>query len=403
VIKEYDACLKCTICEMHCPMLRVAPEFPGPKNGGPGLARLRAAGEVAELDHLDLCLGCRTCDTVCPSGIQPADLIAVPKRKKVGRRGLTLRDWVLTHTYMVGPIAVHMPGLTNGVLANRPIRWTMEKVLHIDRHKPMPRYANHSFRDWFARHESPWKDRPAPNGKVAYFHGCSVQFMEPHIGRHVVEVLEHNGFEVVLPQQTCCGLPIIANGDLKGASSNGRYNLRHLREPAEAGIPIVVSSTSCSLTLKHDYEHLLHLDGADVVARQVYDISEFLLACHEQGLLRTDFQQMDERLPYHQPCHQRAQGIGLPAVTLMNLIPGVKSWNLDAGCCGSAGTFGFKEEKYEVSMKVGESLRDAIVASGAPRTVSDCETCRWQIEYQAGTKAVHPISVLWEAYGLGRR
>lgn len=401
MIGEYDACLKCTICEMHCPMLRVAPEFPGPKNGGPGLARLRAAGEVAELDHLDLCLGCRTCDTVCPSGIHPADLIAVPKRERVGRRGLTLRDWVLTHTYMVGPLAVRMPGLTNGVLANRPIRWTMEKVLRIDRHKPMPRYANQSFREWFARHESPWKDRPAPNGKVAYFHGCSVQFMEPHIGRHVVEVLEHNGFEVVLPEQTCCGLPIIANGDLKGAAGNGRFNLRHLRAPAEAGIPIIVSSTSCSLTLKHDYEHVLHLDGAEVVARQVYDMFEFLKTCHEQGLLRTDFRPVNERLPYHQPCHQRAQGIGLPAVALLNLIPGVQAWNLDAGCCGSSGTYGFKEEKYEISMKVGEPMRDALLASGASRAVSDCETCRWQIEYQTGMRAVHPISVLWEAYGLG--
>ncbi|OTA41402.1 MAG: hypothetical protein A6D92_07075 [Symbiobacterium thermophilum] len=82
----------------------------------------------------------------------------------------------------------------------------------------MPRYANHSFREWFFRRRSPWRDRPAPNGRVVYFHGCSVQFMEPHIGRHVVEVLEHNGFEVVLPPQKCCGLPLIANGDLKAAA-----------------------------------------------------------------------------------------------------------------------------------------------------------------------------------------
>ena len=84
---------------------------------------------------------------------------------------------------------------------------------------------------------SPWQDRPAPNGKVVYFHGCSVQYMEPHIGRHVVEVLEHNGFEVVLPPQKCCGLPLIANGDLKAAAGNGRYNVQHLREWAEQGVP----------------------------------------------------------------------------------------------------------------------------------------------------------------------
>lgn len=401
MIQEYDACLKCSLCELHCPMLRVAPEFPGPKNGGPGLARLRAAGEVAELEHLDLCLGCRTCDTVCPSGIQPAELIAVPKVERIRRRGLSFRDWVLTHTPLVGPIAVRMPGLTNGALANRQLRWAMQKVLRIEHRKPMPRYAGQSFRAWFARHKSPWQNQPAPNGKVAYFHGCSAQFMEPHIGRHVVEVLEHNGFEVILPAQKCCGLPLIANGDLEAAAGNGRHNISHLLPLAEQGIPIVVSSTSCSLTLKQDYSKLLHLDGAGVVANQVYDISEFLMACYEQGLLRTDFKRLDERLPYHQPCHQRAQGIGIPAVELLNLVPGVTAWNLDAGCCGSAGTFGFKEEKYEVSMKVGQPLRDALITAGTARSVSDCETCRWQMEYQAGTKAVHPISILWEAYGLG--
>lgn len=401
MIQEFDACLKCSLCELHCPMLRVAPEFPGPKNGGPGLARLRAAGEVAELEHLDLCLGCRTCDTVCPSGIQPAELIAIPKIERVGRKGLSFRDWVLTHTSVIGPIAVRMPGLTNGALANKPLRWAMQKVLRIERRKPMPKYAGESFRAWFARHRSPWQNQPAPNGKVAYFHGCSAQFMEPHVGRHVVEVLEHNGFEVVLPAQKCCGLPLIANGDLAAASGNGRFNISKLRPVAEQGIPIVVSSTSCSLTLKQDYSRLLHLDGAEVVAHQVYDISEFLMACHEQGLLRTDFKRLDERLPYHQPCHQRAQGIGIPAVELLNLIPGVAAWNLDAGCCGSSGTFGFKEEKFEVSMKVGGPMRDALLTAGTARSVSDCETCRWQMEYQAGTTAVHPISILWEAYGLG--
>jgi len=85
----------------------------------------------------------------------------------------------------------------------------------------------------------------------------------------------------------------------------------------------------------------------------------------------------------------------------VNLIPGVEAGNLDAGCCGSAGTYGFKEEKYPVSLKVGQAVADALRASGAARAVSDCETCRWQIEYQAGVQAVHPISVLWEAYGLG--
>jgi len=400
MLQEYDACLRCSLCDLHCPVLRVSPDFPGPKNGGPGLARLRAAGEVAVLDGLDLCLGCRSCDTVCPSGIRPAELIVRPKAEAVAREGLSRRDWVLTHTPLVGPLAVRMPGLVNRTLSSRPVRRAMERMLKIDRRAPMPRFAAGSFRSWFARRPSPRLGREAPRGRVAYFHGCSVQYMEPHVGRYVVEVLEHNGFEVLLPEQKCCGLPLIVNGDLEGAAAWARFNIDHLLPLAEEGVPIVVSSTSCSLTLKHDYARRLGLEGAARVGAQVYDVLEFLALLHEEGLLRTDFRRLEERLPYHQPCHQRAQGIGQPALELLRLIPGVEVWPLDAGCCGAAGTFGFKREYYEIAQAVGDELRQALLSARTPRSVSECESCRWQMEHLAPTKAVHPISILWEAYGL---
>lgn len=400
MLQEYDACLRCSLCEAHCPVLRVSHDFPGPKSGGPGLARLRAAGEVAVLDGLDLCLGCRTCDTVCPSGIRPAELIARPREEAVAGRGLSRRDWILSHTSVVGPLAVRMPGLVNSALSSRPVRRAMEGALRIDRRAPMPRFAAGTFRGWFARRPSPWRGREAPRGKVAYFHGCSVQYMEPHVGRHVVEVLEHNGFEVLLPEQKCCGLPLLANGDLEGARAWARHNVEQLRPLAEAGIPIVVSSTSCSLMLKHDYVRRLGVDGAGRVAEQVYDVMEFLAFCHEEGILKTDFRRLEERLPYHQPCHQRAQGIGQPALELLRLIPGVEAWPLDAGCCGAAGTFVYKRENYKIAEAVGADLKQALLSANTPRSVSECESCRWQMEHLAPTKAVHPISILWEAYGL---
>lgn len=405
MISDYEACLKCSICELHCPVLPVEPRFPGPKNGGPGFERLRAAGQAVDESGLDWCLGCRTCEVVCPSGLSPATLVNRPKVRKVARHGLRFRDWLLTHTDLLGAVSVRLPRVTNAVLSWQPVRTVMERTLKLDRRRPMPRYAGQTFRAWFARRRSPWRDRPAPNGRVAYFHGCSVQYMLPDLGRQTVELLEHNGFEVVLPPQRCCGLPLIGNGAVAAALPQAEYNLAALRPLVAAGIPVVFTSTSCSLTVRHEYAHLLELAGAADVAAGCYDIAEFLVSCLDRGLLRTDFRAPARALPvpYHQPCHQRVQGIGTPSVRLLRLIPGVDAWHLDAGCCGASGTHGFKVEKYDLSMRVGAPLAAAVRETGAARVVSDCEACRWQIEHASGVTAVHPVTVLWEAYGLGAR
>ncbi|MFZ5816573.1 MAG: anaerobic glycerol-3-phosphate dehydrogenase subunit C [Bacillota bacterium] len=398
----YDACLKCNLCELHCPVLRVNPAFPGPKNGGPGLERLRAAGRPVDESGLDLCLGCRTCEVVCPSGIKPATLIAAPKAEKVRRKGLPLRDWLLTRTDLLGAVGVRTAPLTNGAMRSRPVRYALEKGLRISRHKPFPRYQQGSFRDWFARRPDPWEGRTPPNGSVAYFHGCSANAMEQHIARQAVAILEHNGFRVILPEQRCCGLPLLANGDREEAGRWARYNLEHLLPHARSGVPVLFTSTSCSLTMKEDYPHLLGSEEARSLASGCWDIAEFLLALHQEGRLRLDFREVRLDLPYHQPCHQRAHGIGIPALTLLRLIPGVRTWNLNAGCCGASGTYGFKAEKYETAMAVGAPLKEAILAVDAPRVLSDCETCRWQIEHLTAREAVHPITVLYEAYGLDK-
>jgi len=400
VIERYDACLKCSICELHCPVFRVDSRFPGPKNGGPGYERLRAAGKAVDESYLDLCLGCRTCEVVCPSGLKPATLIHKPKIAKVRRKGLPAREWLLAHTDLLGQSASLMAGLTNGVLSLPPIRAAMEKSLQITRRRPMPKYAQGTFRAWFSGRPNPWQGKQAPNGKVVYFHGCSTNYMTPDTGKQTVAVLEHNGFEVVLPPQRCCGLPLMGNGELKEARRWAKYNVAQLLPYAEQGLPIVFTSTSCSLTIKQEYEHLLKVDGAGIVGSQCYDLFEFLALQHDAGRLRTDFKQSEQELPYHQPCHQRVQNMGTPVVRLLRLIPGVNSWNLDAGCCGASGTHGFKLEKYDLSMSVGKTLQDAILATDAVRTVSDCEACRWQMEHLTARPSVHPVTVLWEAYGL---
>jgi glycerol-3-phosphate dehydrogenase subunit C len=155
--------------------------------------------------------------------------------------------------------------------------------------------------------------------------------------------------------------------------------------------------------LKREAEEILGVDDPDLeaVRGRLYDICEYLALLHERGELRTDFQEVDLELPYHAPCQQRGHGIGTPALDLMALVPGLRATQVDATCCGIAGTYGLKREKYEIAMAVGKRLFDRVRESGSDEAVCDSETCRWQITHATGVASLHPVEVLHRAYGLG--
>jgi glycerol-3-phosphate dehydrogenase subunit C len=233
------------------------------------------------------------------------------------------------------------------------------------------------------------------------------------IGKLAVQVLEHNGFEVIVPPQACCGLPMQSNGAFGEARALANRNADLLADYARQGIPIVGTAGSCIMALKSDYEHILGLHGANVeaLAGGVYDMSEFLLSLHHAGKLRTDFRPVAEfdaeykdkiglRVPYHAPCQLKAHGMGRPALDLLDLIPGLRAVEIDADCCGIAGTYGFKAENRQIAEDVGAHLFGRIREMGATMAVCDTETCRWHIGQMTGARMAHPIELLAQAYGL---
>jgi glycerol-3-phosphate dehydrogenase subunit C len=155
--------------------------------------------------------------------------------------------------------------------------------------------------------------------------------------------------------------------------------------------------------LKREAREILGMEGEpelEHVSAHTYDIVEFLLELHERGELSTDFQPLDMTVTYHAPCQQQGHGIGKPALDLMALVPGLRIVENDASCCGVAGTYGLKREKYAISMDVGKTLFGQIERAAPDLAVCDSETCRWHIEKATGVHSVHPVEVLHRAYGL---
>jgi glycerol-3-phosphate dehydrogenase subunit C len=218
----------------------------------------------------------------------------------------------------------------------------------------------------------------------------------------VVRVLEHNGFDVVIPPQDCCGLPLQSNGNFPAARNYARRLAANLAPYARQGMRIVSNSTSCGLMMKREAREILEIEDEDlrVVSEHMWDLCEFLVDLHDKGELRTDFHPLPMVVPYHAPCQQRGHGIGKPALDLLALIPELRVIELDVDCCGIAGTYGLKREKYQISMDVGERLFREIREAKADVAACDSETCRWQIEHGSGVHSVHPIQLLYSAYGL---
>jgi glycerol-3-phosphate dehydrogenase subunit C len=155
--------------------------------------------------------------------------------------------------------------------------------------------------------------------------------------------------------------------------------------------------------LKREAREILGLeDDADlrVVSDRVYDICEYLTMLLEGGEMRTDFGPLPMTVTYHAPCQQQGHGIGKPALDLMALVPELRVIENDATCCGVAGTYGLKAEKYEIAMDVGAGLFRQISEARPELAVCDSETCRWHIEKATGVPSVHPVEILHRAAGL---
>ena len=398
-----DLCIKCNVCTAACPVAAVTDQFPGPKYEGPQAGRFRRPDQESPDWSVDYCSGCRVCNMVCPSGVKIAELNARARACMVSQGKLStrlrFRNNLLARPELLGRIGQLLSPIANYTLNLKPARLFAEYALRIHRSAPLPKFSPRRFTTWFNTHTKPIQT----TRKVVYFHGCSTEYYETRVGIAAVQVLEANGFEVIVPTQNCCGLPLLSNGEFSTARRYHENNVRHLVKYARQGIPIVGTSTSCTLTLKEEAPELLdmHNEDSQLVANNVYDFNEFLLQLSLEKSLNINLNPVPLTLGYHIPCQYRAHRLGKPGIELLSLVPELKIIDSMAACCGIAGTYGYKSEKYDIAMRVGTPLFQFVngEVGDSPLVVCDSETCRWQITHATGKPCVHPVELLAKSYG----
>lgn len=393
---NFEQCIKCTICTVYCPVLKVDPNFPGPKHGGPDEERLRLKNPLFYDESLKLCLNCKRCEVACPSNVKIGDIIQTA-RIKYSKKKPKVRDFILANTDLIGTLTTPFAPIVNPILGLKATRAVLDGVLDIDHRRIFPKYAHGTFESWMKKQAAKQKTFEK---QVAYFHGCYVNYNNPQLGKDLVKIFNALGYGVqLLKKEKCCGVALISNGFINQAKKQGSVNLESIREcVVERNIPVVGTSSTCIFTLRDEYPHLLGLKNSDVkdhielATRFIYR-----LMTTSDIVQKLKFKQDKIKVAYHVPCHMEKLGWSYYTVELLKLIPNIELKMLSPSCCGIAGTYGFKKENYENSQAIGSHLFKEIDDSNIDWVTSDCETCKWQIEMSTSKECRHPISIIADA------
>ena len=394
---NFEQCIKCTVCTAYCPVMAVNPLYPGPKQAGPDGERLRLKNKFFFDESLKYCMNCKRCEVACPSGVKIADLIQ-SARRRYGRDIPDLRDRILANTDFMGKIARPVAPMVNAVMAAKPVKVFLDVMMDIERERSFPKYQRHGFVRWFKKEAM--ASQEAFGKKVAFFHGCSTEYLHPEVGQAFVKVMNALGYGVELMDEKCCGVAMIANGLWHSARRHAEHNVKVFGKVVNQGLPIVAVSSTCAFTMRDEYPDVLDVDNAAV--RDSITLAEkFIFELVDSGAVKLVFKEdYRARIAYHVPCHNEKLGWGIFTKALVGMIPGVSFTVLDSACCGMAGTYGFKKENYAYSQEIGSRLFEQIKSLAPDFVCCECETCKWQIEMSTGYTVLNPIVILAEALDL---
>lgn len=370
-------------------------------NGRLGDARLSDEG-VHEV--LDLCLECRACKSECPVGVDVARFKSEFLAGYWERHGTSLTAQVLGSAHTTAVWGSRFAPIANAIANNSLARHLAEATVGLDRRRSLPQWTRQTLRRQFSR-RGPAKAGPSPEltGSSAHravlFADTFTDHADPGIGLAAIDVLNAAGITTGLAGNVCCGRPLISQGRLPEAKRLAAANVHALYDAAERGQAVVFVEPSCLSAVREDAPDLLRGElqrRARVVAKHAVLFEEYLEAECAAGRARLRLKTGPSQILLHPHCHQRSMGLAAPAKALLSRIPGTSVIDLEAGCCGMAGSFGYTRDHFDVSVAIGERrlLPAARAMTNDSVLVAGGTSCRHQVADLAGIGAVHPAILL---------
>ncbi|MFT5700804.1 MAG: glycolate oxidase iron-sulfur subunit [Desulforhopalus sp.] len=405
VIRE---CVKCGVCQAHCPTYLVGKKEGHVARGKITLAAALLDGEV-ELDSrlqedISMCLMCGSCVDKCPNKVPTNEIVGAIRREITEKQGLSLVAKGVSTLLGSSPLmntlskggALFSPLVLKKVPESSGLRLRFPTPLMKDR--TVPKIA---FRNLFDRVPEYIEGKPS-QPVIGFFAGCSITYAYPEIGEQMVSILKAMGFSIYLPRgQKCCGIPALSSGDGKLVEELAENNVDVFKK-REVDY-IITACASCNGGIGEYYKSMK--DDFSAFTGKVIDFSVFL---EQEGL----FEQLAEmkkwklrkRVTYHDPCHLKTQGITRQPRDFLKALPNVEFVEMESAssCCGLGGTFSVYH--YDASKAIGSRKVEGLIDSKATHIATACPGCIMQLQdivnhANLTVKAVHILELLAEALG----
>ncbi len=405
------ACRK-TLSGTMCPSYMATRDESDVTRGRANALRLAISGQLgadglAQKDLypiLDLCLECKACKTECPTGVDMARLKSEFLHQYQLRHGASWRGRILANAETLAVWGSRFAPLSNWVASNFLVRWLNEKLWGLDHRRLPPSFARQTFLDWWQRKRERY-GAGEEDPQLVIFADTFTNYHEPQHAQAAVRVAHQLGVRMTVPPRVCCGRPLISKGFLQEARRQAEATTQILAPLAEKGLPILFCEPSCYSAVRDDHPLLvgrsLKQDAQGVAAAAVTfeEWAETTLRLgnnRHQDNASAGLGPGPEQVLLHGHCHQKALVGTEPALQLLRRIPGTEVREVDSGCCGMAGSFGYEREHYAVSQAVGaRRLFPALLAAAAGSVVvASGFSCRHQIRHFTGVYAVSPMELI---------
>lgn len=352
-------------------------------------------------DVMDLCLACKGCKAECPSNVDVAKMKGEFLQAYHDANGIPKRARLLADIHRMNRWGARFPRLANATLDGAVVSRLFKRMYGFTQKRNLPRFARVNLIKWFKGHKV--HENAGQNGTVHFFGDEFTSYSEPDVGVAAIELLERLGWRVELVSELESGRASVSQGQLRKARETASHNVEHLHRIVSQQTPLISVEPSAILTFRDEYPDLLRgseKEKAKRLAASCLTLEEFLDQGVQNGLVaREKFHERTQVIRLHGHCHQKSLVGMVPTIRCLQIPKGYRVRLIPSGCCGMAGSFGYEEEHYQLSMQIGELVLFPTVRN-EPADHLICATgasCRQQILDGTERASLHPAQILRQA------
>lgn len=350
-------------------------------------------------DVLDLCLSCKACKSECPSNVDVAKLKAEFLQHYYDANGVPLRSRLIANITLLNKLAAILPGFYNAIMKTTFSKFLMHKI-GFAKERVLPGLYKTTLTEWFRKNGN---SKDESKGKVYLFNDEFTNYNDTEIGIKTILLLQKLGYMVVIPKHLESGRTYLSKGLLRKAKKIADINVQLLSGILSEETPLVGIEPSTILSFRDEYPELVSpqlVKDAKNLAKQALTIEEFIAREYAAGRISKDqFTSNTKEVKLHGHCQQKALSGTNETKIVLSIPENYSVSEIPSGCCGMAGSFGYEQEHYDLSMKVGEMVLFPAVRNSSLETIiaAPGTSCRHQIKDGTGRTALHPVEVLFGA------